>query len=407
MRAINLANALVSQGHGVVIWSTDFYHQEKRHRFNSYKQIDFSEKITIRLIPSIGYRRNIGLMRLLDHFLLARSLKKLLKKEDVDKPDVAFVGFPPIEIAAVMLRWLKQRGIPSMIDAKDQWPDIFLDSVPLVLKPIGKIVLSPYFYLAKRAMLDASAFCAMSEEFVQWMHVTAGRGPQKGDCFAPLTAPRQMLTLASLDGARMWWKSKSIQIKRRVQVSFVGSLSHAFDFGVLRKLAILCLERHIQCKFVVCGDGSASNEIAKLLDGLDNVILIGWIDSPKMSVLYECSIATFAPYINNDAFERSVPNKIIDSLSHEVPVITTLQGVTASLLQQTESGYAGLSIEEMFKFLVRLLTEYDYFLKISRCAAEVYKNQFSCEDVYNSLAKNLVDLVVNEPSAKKSALNNP
>ena len=32
MRAMNLANALVAAGHKVVLWSSSFYHQEKRHR---------------------------------------------------------------------------------------------------------------------------------------------------------------------------------------------------------------------------------------------------------------------------------------------------------------------------------------------------------------------------------------
>ena len=33
MRAINLSNYLADKGHNVTLWSSDFFHQEKRHRY--------------------------------------------------------------------------------------------------------------------------------------------------------------------------------------------------------------------------------------------------------------------------------------------------------------------------------------------------------------------------------------
>ena len=91
MRAMNLANALVDKGHNVILWSSGFYHQEKRHRSRIFEKVHINDKLEIRLIPSCGYKKHIGLMRLLDHFQLAWNLKKLLKKEKT-LPDVAFIG---------------------------------------------------------------------------------------------------------------------------------------------------------------------------------------------------------------------------------------------------------------------------------------------------------------------------
>ena len=78
MRAINLSNALVASGHHVVLWSSDFYHQEKIHRFNDYKKVQISDLLEIRLIPSPGYEKNVGFARLFDHMVLATNLKKML-----------------------------------------------------------------------------------------------------------------------------------------------------------------------------------------------------------------------------------------------------------------------------------------------------------------------------------------
>lgn len=76
MRAMNLANSLVDAGHNVVLWSSAFYHQEKRHRSRNSQRIRISTQPEIRLIPSPGYERNIGLGRLWDLVVLAYNLQR-------------------------------------------------------------------------------------------------------------------------------------------------------------------------------------------------------------------------------------------------------------------------------------------------------------------------------------------
>ena len=111
MRAMNLANTLVEKGHSVIIWSSSFYHQRKIHRTKLFKKIIINKKLEIRLIPSPGYKKNISIQRLFDHFMLAYNLKKKLEVEK-NLPDVAFVGYPPIETAFIMTSWLKKKKIP-------------------------------------------------------------------------------------------------------------------------------------------------------------------------------------------------------------------------------------------------------------------------------------------------------
>ncbi len=156
MRAMNLANALVAAGHKVVLWSSSFYHQEKRQRVTDNNRVKVSGSLEIRLVASPGYQRNIGPGRLWDHAVLGRNLAKLLDAETT-VPDVAFVGYPPIETAAVMTRWLAARRVPCMVDVKDQWPAIFIDALPAPLKLVGRIALAPYFYYGRRALRDATA----------------------------------------------------------------------------------------------------------------------------------------------------------------------------------------------------------------------------------------------------------
>ena len=57
MRAMNLANFLISKGHNVTIWSSNFYHQKKIHRYTANKEIIVNNKLKIKLINSPGYTK--------------------------------------------------------------------------------------------------------------------------------------------------------------------------------------------------------------------------------------------------------------------------------------------------------------------------------------------------------------
>ena len=65
MRAILLADKLLENGHEVTIISSSFYHQRKIFRTTGFKSIIPKKNLTINLIPSTGYRKHIGLKRLL------------------------------------------------------------------------------------------------------------------------------------------------------------------------------------------------------------------------------------------------------------------------------------------------------------------------------------------------------
>ena len=143
MRAINLSDELVSQGHQVVLWTSDFDHFSKTSRFGKATTIDYSNLLSIKLIPSNGYRAHKSLVRFWDHLQLAYNLRKMLR--DQIPPDVAFVGLPPVEAAWVMSRWLKKNQIPFMLDIKDTWPENYVDLVPKKMRFIGKFAFAPLF----------------------------------------------------------------------------------------------------------------------------------------------------------------------------------------------------------------------------------------------------------------------
>ena len=99
---------------------------------------------------------------------MAINLIKELSKPIQEKPNIAFIGYPPIETAAVLTFWLKRNNIFTFLDIKDQWPSLFVEAFPKFLKPISKVFLSPYYFLGRKSILNASAITSTSEGYTAW-----------------------------------------------------------------------------------------------------------------------------------------------------------------------------------------------------------------------------------------------
>jgi glycosyltransferase involved in cell wall biosynthesis len=387
MRAINLANELLSRGHEVILWSSDFYHQEKRSRYGKDKEIIISNKLKVRLLASSGYRRNIGLARLIDHYQMARGLRLWLRS-DLELPDIAFIGFPPIEVAFVMNRFMRERGIPTILDVKDQWPHIFVYRSPSWIRPLVRFLIWPYFLLAKRTFYEASALSAMSASFLEWSCEFAGRIKTPTDQVVPLTTPRQISAQIKTHQADQWWAEQGVDISVRRVVSFIGSMTGAMNFNVIANIARAAQQSQLPVQFVVCGDGDEKDKVDALLHDIPNVVMPGWIDKEHIHSLSKFTLATLVPYRNTKDFQMSIPNKVLDSLSNGLPILTTLDGEVSELVCKNHVGFHGSENDTqwMLAAIRDLVESPTLWTDMSKRCNDLYSDQFECASVYSAFA---------------------
>ena len=391
MRAINLSNALVAAGHDVVLWSSDFFHQKKCHRFSKTKVIQYSNSLEIRLIKSRGYKRNVGFERLIDHAQLAWNLKKWLKNE-TQIPDVAFIGYPPIESAAVLSKWLCERNVPCLLDVKDQWPSIFVEALPSSLQFFGRFLFWPYFYFGKRAMRDVSGFSTMSIGFQKWVRSFSGKSNLNVDSVFPLTTEQPTVNKRDLELAFNWWAGQGVVSDGGVKLCFVGSLSRAFDFAPVILAASESIKRNDGVQYILCGDGEQFLKLREAASGLSNVVIPGWVDRPKAVALFLMSTAAMAPYKCTQDFTMSVPNKILDYLSFGLPILSPLTGDVERLLVENNSGfppYGHHGSEELFHQIEKIINDRSLLEKMSQSAKNCHEKQFSFNKVYGGLVTHL------------------
>ena len=139
MRNGLLANMLVSRGHSVVWWGSNFYHSEKIVLSKSYKEVQINPNYQINLLKGCPYKKNVSLHRLLHHKLVTDSFK--LKANKADKPDLIVVSIPLHGIAFEAVKMAQKENIPILIDVRDPWPDDILDRFPKKLRSLGRLLL--------------------------------------------------------------------------------------------------------------------------------------------------------------------------------------------------------------------------------------------------------------------------
>lgn len=391
MRAMNLAHTLLANGHDVTIWSSKFSHQLKKHRNVGSGTLSLSRKFTVKLIDSPGYRKNLSVTRLWDHFILAVNLYRALRREKA-LPDVAFVGFPPIEFAFVAVNFFVSRDIQVVVDVKDQWPHIFVDRVPSFFRPMAVLVLSPYFWLTKQTLKKASGVCSISEPFLDWACSCGLRKRSSRDFVATLSPIPEKIEKEKLDEATQWWRDRGFDLEseKRTIFLFLGSLTQSFDFMPMIYAARKANELNLDWYFIICGDGEQMRILENATDSLGNVYLSGWIDRNKIAVISKACSLGLAPYVPSVDFNSSIPNKIVDYFSMGLPVLTSLHGVSGKLLCEYEAGETydpdqrGSLFESALNILKRERTQ-----KLKTNAINLYNAQFDGKSVYTCLVKRM------------------
>ena len=392
MRATNLSNKLIEKGHKVILWSSAFSHQGKEHRVENYKKFKVNENLEIRLIPSCGYKKNISIKRLIDHAQLAYNLRKLLKREEC-QPDVAFLGFPPIEVNFVMSNWLNQRRVPFIVDVKDLWPDVFIENLFGWKRRVAKSILFPYFFATRNIYNQATGITSITDKFLEHIEMFSNRESNRLNRVFPLVSD---LTLSNnnLNLVGAWWDGIGVYNDDTFRVVYVGNLSSNVDLTEIKKSAQLFKKRNIKIQFVICGKGDYLQVFKDMMRDMDNVIFPGWIDKEKATVLADRSNAWLIPYVNKENFKLSLPNKTFDALYFGIPLFSSLEGEVKKLITENEIGMFYDQVKTLDMCILDLLHDSKLWMKMSSNARDLYDRKFEFNKVYDGLVEHLEGVVI-------------
>ena len=154
-----LAERLAGRGHEVDWWTSTFDHYRKRQR----SPMDASylwRGINIRMLKSVGYRRNVSPRRFVEHFQIARKFALQVRRGP--RPDVILASLPTLELAVACVRFGREAGVPVLVDVRDLWPDAIIDLAPPSLRPLAGAMLWWMDSAAEEALRDCTGIIGVS-----------------------------------------------------------------------------------------------------------------------------------------------------------------------------------------------------------------------------------------------------
>ena len=387
MRAINLSNELIKRGHNVTLWSSDFDHFSKRHRFGKMTKIQYSNLLEIRLIKSRGYKSNVGISRLIDHLQLGFNLQRMIRKEP--KPDLGFIGYPPIESAWVMAKFLQKNAIPSVLDVKDAWPDVLLRAFPNRFRSIARFLLTPYFLIMKSTFKSSGYLSSISPDFLSWALSRIPREEKFFDRVNYLSGSEINFSEAEISEAENFWDSHGVREDGNFRCTYIGSLTDTLDFERIFEAA-----RDTGVNFVIAGAGDSKEKFKNQATDLQNVNFPGWVSAVQATVLARRSTVLLAPYIELDDFKISLPNKFIDSMMFGRPMITSLSGFPKKFIELNDIGrfYSNSEKGSLTSLIKSLSLNKSEVIQMGITARKLFEETFGGDIVYSKLVDNLEEI---------------
>jgi glycosyltransferase involved in cell wall biosynthesis len=393
-RTGQLASRLVSEGHDVVWWSSTFDHARKRYRFRTDTWVDVANHYRVCLLhPRVKYSGHVSFARIINHWLVADRFHRLAYRESV--PDVVLCSLPTLELSVEATAYGRRNAVPVVIDARDMWPDIFLEPVPSLMRPIAELALRPFRTMARRACSRAAAIVGITPRFVEWGLMYAGRERTALDKDFPLAYPEPQLSEADLAHATRRWASAGVT-KDKFVVCFFGMLGarHLLEIEPVIDAARTLSGHGRGFLFVLCGTGDQLDYYKRLAADCPNVLFPGWSSAADMWALMQLASVGLAPYASSPSFIVSVPNKAIEYLCGGLPVVSSLKGSLAELLATHRCGitYENGNAQELAALLTDLYDHPDKLVKMSRNACALHESRFRAETVYQSMIDHLTQV---------------
>lgn len=359
-----LARMLAEAGHEVCWWTTAFDHNHKRHRYGTDTTLH-SDGVRLELIHGPGYSRNVSIKRLYDHHRVAQRFT--LRAEKAARPDIIVSSYPTVELCHAVQQYATRHGIPTIMDIRDLWPDIFVDILPGPLKSMMYLLLQPYFNQSRWTLTKCSSIVAVSEGYLQW-------GLQRG---SKIQSHHDRVFPLAYEGGDI---DPPVNDTEQVTFLFVGTFGTTYALEpVIRAARELEGNAPGRTRFIFCGDGEKRDAWQAEAKGSSNIEFTGWVDRDCLASLLREAHVGLAAY-TQDA-PQGIPNKVIEYMSAGLPIVSSLGGETEQLLRE---GGAGISYSEDKGLVLALhkMLDPDTRERIARGSHKIYTERFDARKVY-------------------------
>lgn len=394
-RAGLLATELLSRGHQVTWWTTNFNHFAKKLAFKPDEILQYKDNLTIVALKSLTYKRNASLVRLFSQRVSARHFQ--IMQRQFAKPDILIVHYPAIDLAYAAVRYAMKHNIPVIVDVRDMWPDTFIRLLPQVIRPLVQLFLWRSYQMKKYVFSKANVLISMSNDVLGWAVRTSSR--QKSDLYRVfyLGAPRSSMNAEDIRPEIKQWLMNHQQC---FVCAYIGTFGKSYSLlSVIEAAKELLQSGDRSIVFILAGDGPDFTGIKQAADGLDSVFLPGWINSSEAAAILRQSKVALIP-INDTTPEGVMCNKLFDYASSGVPVISSVDGEMRAFINQHQIGlfYQDKQVDQLILAVRALQQAPEKAAEMAGNSQKIFDEILNAEKIYFDYA-NLVETVFNRQNS--------
>lgn len=331
------------------------------------------------------YRSNLflrgngnGIRLILNYFSFAffASLKVFTIKEQFDK---IFIFAPsPITVGIPGIFARKKFNANTFLWIHDLWPESIKIAGGIKNKLILKLVDSMTRYIYSKMdklLIQSKAFNSYLEE----QNVNPNKiiyYPFYAETFYKIEKPQS----AYLE-----------KLPKGFKLLFAGNIGEGQSFETLLSAAKILKDQNIPIKWIIFGDGRLKdfvlNEILK--NNLsDTFILMGTLPPLEMPKYFACADALLVSLKKSNIFSKTIPGKLQSYLACGKPIIGSLDGVGADIINESQSGYTGNaeSPDDLVEAIMKLYNETPQeLINMSNNARAYYEKEFEREALIDKL----------------------
>lgn len=279
-----------------------------------------------------GYRLMINYFSFA--FFASLKLKSLVSKFDcilVYEPSPITVGIPAI-FASRMLK------IPYYFWVQDLWPE----SLTAAGGINNRLVLSFFDRITKLIYRKAEKVLVQSKGFKKYI-INQGIDPEK-----IIFYPNSTENFYKPVKVEKVYKDK---MPNGFCITFAGNLGEAQSIFTILNAAIIVKQKgYHQIKWVFLGDGRQREQLERyvVVKNLEDVVqFLGTYPGADMPKFFACSDALISTLKKSKIFSLTIPSKIQSYLACGRPILASLDGEGADIIDSAQAGYSSPAEDEI------------------------------------------------------------
>jgi glycosyltransferase involved in cell wall biosynthesis len=351
-----LAEKLCQAGHNVTWWGSNYEHRTKKFRSTDWKDIVVSNNLINRLVPTIGYVKNISINRICSEIKYANQI--FSKWEKYHKPDMIIMGEPSLFISRPIMQIVKKSKSAIILDMGDLWPELFHIILHKKLHKLGNIIYFPFYNRRRRLFNKVDAIVALSNSYLKLARKIA---PKLSTNFSDtvyygmdIIEHRNSMKINNTlpDDLKLADKKHG-----EIWAIYASTLGNNYDIDTLLGAGIELEKIDINVKIIIAGAGPLTDYVRTFIieKKLTKIIYVGNPDSTLMASIYSVCDIGLSMYLKSSTV--SMPIKAFHYFASGLPIINSLGGDLCQILKDNEAGinYEAENIESLVNAIKKLV----------------------------------------------------